>query len=357
MKEKEKYKYDAFISYKRKGGTPWAELVYLALNKVAGKEVWKDTVNLRSGTIEKWRESITSAIQKSKNVIVILFPEINDIIKEKDDPFLEELDIALEESKRRRINIIPFYVEGPTTAEDNFSVVYGKLPENIDTITSREHNQGCKFYPNNPDTWINGLLNCLISTETVLESYCYRVQVNAHCKIMTVYDQDEPDSTERKKTLNSGECYNDFWIPQKGGLLKLRFESEKEIKYKVTIDTNLSKENNSIERESEAIFYTQSQNPYSGYLCGIRIVDHRIIIDIEWDSLEMQKTIKKFDYKIGYTKEFNEREDVDKEECAKRQFNTNIELEHKTTPPTVIPEGETQGHDYKMDLEDYKNVR
>lgn len=303
MKENEKYKYDAFISYKRKGGTAWAELVYLALNKVAGKKVWKDTENLISGTVEKWRGSISAAIQSSKNVIVIMFPEINKIIKEKDDPFMEEIDIALEESKRRRINIIPFYVEGPTSAEDDFSNVYGKLPENINTISSSEHNQGCKFYPYNTDTWINGLLNCLISTEAVLDSYCYRVQVNAHCRLMTVYDQDDDSKNKKIITLNSGECYNDFWIPQKGGLLRLRFESEKEIKYKVTIDTNLSKGNNSMERESEAIFYTQSLNPYSGYLCGIRKVDHRIIIDIEWDSLEMQKIIKKYDGNILSYKE------------------------------------------------------
>ena len=32
-------KYDAFISYKRNGGTAWAELVYLALKKIKKKMI------------------------------------------------------------------------------------------------------------------------------------------------------------------------------------------------------------------------------------------------------------------------------------------------------------------------------
>ena len=35
-------RYDVFISYKRKGGTPRAELLYLGLTKISKKKVYID---------------------------------------------------------------------------------------------------------------------------------------------------------------------------------------------------------------------------------------------------------------------------------------------------------------------------
>ena len=55
---KKDFKYDVFISYKRKGGTPWAELLFLALDKIAGKRVFIDRHGLKGGFDKKWESSI-----------------------------------------------------------------------------------------------------------------------------------------------------------------------------------------------------------------------------------------------------------------------------------------------------------
>ena len=84
---KRKIKYDVFISYKRRGGTPWAELLFLALAKIKKKRVFIDRDGLGGGTFKKWKTAINEAIESSANVIVVVFPGIQDVIKDKDDFF------------------------------------------------------------------------------------------------------------------------------------------------------------------------------------------------------------------------------------------------------------------------------
>ncbi len=63
-----KDRYDVFISYKRKGGTPWAELLYLALTKISKKKVYIDWEGIKSGTTETWKQIIIKAISMSNNM-------------------------------------------------------------------------------------------------------------------------------------------------------------------------------------------------------------------------------------------------------------------------------------------------
>lgn len=85
------FKYDVFISYKRKGGTPWAELLYIVIDKIIGKKVFIDRDNLESGTDKEWEDEIFKAIESSMNVVVIIFPEIHEVISPKKDFFIKEL--------------------------------------------------------------------------------------------------------------------------------------------------------------------------------------------------------------------------------------------------------------------------
>lgn len=71
-----KHRYDVFISYKRKGATPWAELLYLALTRIAKKRVYIDWEGIKSGTTETWKQNIVNAIAMSNNIVVpiVSFP-------------------------------------------------------------------------------------------------------------------------------------------------------------------------------------------------------------------------------------------------------------------------------------------
>ena len=63
-------RYDVFISYKRKGGAPWAKLLYLALTRVSKKKVFIDWEGIKSGTTETWSNYSANAslpLQTVKN--------------------------------------------------------------------------------------------------------------------------------------------------------------------------------------------------------------------------------------------------------------------------------------------------
>ena len=96
---KKSFKYDVFISYKRKGGTPWAELLFLALEKIVGKKVFIDRHKLIGGTDKTWEERINDAIENSINVVVVIFPGIQDVTSDNDD-FMKEIAKALKGRKK-----------------------------------------------------------------------------------------------------------------------------------------------------------------------------------------------------------------------------------------------------------------
>lgn len=84
---KGKDRYDVFISYKRKGATSWAELLYLALTRISKKRVYVDWEGIKSGTTETWKQNIVNAITMSNNIVVPIFWGIQDVVTETDDNF------------------------------------------------------------------------------------------------------------------------------------------------------------------------------------------------------------------------------------------------------------------------------
>lgn len=295
---KKSFKYDVFISYKRNGGTPWAELLFLVLDKIAGKRVFIDRHGLKGGMYKKWESSINEAIENSINVVVVVFPGIQNVIKEKDDVFVKEIAKALKEKENRIINIIPFYVEGLSSELIHSSDQYLSLPDELKTITSPDY-ADISFSPKYKYAWIDVLLDSLISETEILEETCYRVQVNAISK-MIVYDDSHSMKDESKDKIRSLD-YNGadtiYWVEKNNGYLVLRFEAEDGYKYMVTIDTT-DKYNESKTPKEYAAYYNLKGGvfPSDGIF---RVIDDTIILTIDWDIIKSQKSNKRVERILG----------------------------------------------------------
>ena len=101
-------KYDVFISYKRKGGSGWAEMIRLGLivyQSMSKEQIFMDVHNCSSD----WKVKLEEVIKNANNVIVVISKDFEKQINanQSDDVWLYELDIAL----RYRRNIIPFCVD------------------------------------------------------------------------------------------------------------------------------------------------------------------------------------------------------------------------------------------------------
>lgn len=288
---KKSFKYDVFISYKRKGGTPWAELLFLALDKIAGKRVFIDRHGLKGGFDKKWESSINEAIESSVNVVVVVFPGIQDVITEKDDFFIKEIAKALDEKGKRRLNIIPFYVEGLSSELVHSSNQYKGLPNELITITSPDY-EDVKFDYKHPYAWIDDLVsNGLISEDDILEEYCYRIQVNALAK-MIVYDDSHSINKNSKDKIRSLE-YNGadtiYWIEKDNGYIVLRFEAEDGCKYKVTIDTTYHNESKTPRENSAYYNLKEGSSPSDGIF---RMAGDTIILTVDWDMIKLLRSEK-----------------------------------------------------------------
>lgn len=278
------FKYDVFISYKRNGGTPWAELLYIVVDKIIGKNVFIDRNNLESGTDKDWENDIFDAIRSSLNVVVVVFPGIQDVLYKRKDFFIRELQEAIRESKERRINIIPFYVDGISSAEISSSTIYNKLPSALKRITSPKHND-LRFNPENTDAWINKLKKSLISQETVLYSFCYLVQVSPDCK-MSVYDDSSLAKDRERKLIGNGDQTH-FWLAKKNDILVLRFVAEDGSKYKVTINTSVF-EFNKTPKKQEAYYYLQEGKELPRPDGIITMISQNVIrLGINWNIIKM----------------------------------------------------------------------
>lgn len=295
---KKNFKYDVFISYKRKGGTPWAELLFLALDKIAGKRVFIDRHGLKGGLDKKWEDSINEAIENSINVVVVVFPGIQDVIVEKDDFFIKEIAKALNERNNRRLNIIPFYVEGLSSEEIHSSDQYKGLPDEFKTVTSPDY-EDISFDPKHPYAWIDDLVsNALISEADILEEYCYRIQVNALSK-MIVYDDShsiENKSKDKIRNLDYNGADTIYWIEKNNGYIVLRFEAEDGSKYTVTIDTTYQNESKT-PRENSAYYNLKERFfPSDGLF---RMTGDTIILTVDWDMIKLLRSEKAAARTIG----------------------------------------------------------
>lgn len=288
---KKSFKYDAFISYKRKGGTPWAELLFWALDKIAKKRVFIDRYGLIAGN--DWEESINRAIEDSINVVVIIFPGIQDVIKDKDDCFIKEITKALDEKNKKGLKIIPFYVEGLSSKVIQTDILYEGIPEALKTITAPNY-QDLIFNPEFPDEWSKRLFNALKPEEEILKEIlkesCYEVRVNALCK-MSVYDEDaSSEDNNRKRKLKGNGDYTTFWVGKSDDVLILRF-SDADNKYKVTINTSQAPIEDSWVKDYEARFYTRRPHSYND-MCRIKD-DGVIVVTLEWNYIKLLREEKK----------------------------------------------------------------
>lgn len=272
------FKYDVFISYKRKGGTPWAELLFLALDKIAGKRVFIDRHSLRGGS--EWEILINEAIESSVNVIVVIFPGIQDVIKGEDDDFIKEIVKALYEKEKRRLKIIPFYVEGLSSKIIHSSDQYKGLHKDLLNITSTAI-QDVIFDDKHPYTWIDDLVKALKSEEEFFKEYCYRIQVNALAK-MTVHD----GSHIKKMNKYESEV---FWLEKENAYLVLRFEASDGYKYMVEIDT-ANQNQSKTPREYSAYYNLKEGDIHPDGL--ISKDGDTIILTVDWDMIKLRRSEK-----------------------------------------------------------------
>ena len=97
---------DVFISYRRKNGFYPAMLIYKLL-KEKGKNPFLDMKTLRSG---EYKEYIYRYIEKCEAVVVILTEGCLEPRKEE-DVWIEEIEKATQEKKKRQLKIIPIMID------------------------------------------------------------------------------------------------------------------------------------------------------------------------------------------------------------------------------------------------------
>lgn len=288
-----KIKYDVFISYKRRGGTPWAELLFLALAKIKKKRVFIDRDGLGGGTFKKWKTAINEAIESSANVIVVVFPGIQDVIKDKDDFFIAEIAKALNEKDQRKLNIIPFYVDGLSSQVIQSDDKYESLPSEVKEITSRDYND-VSFDSKYPDAWIDYLVSrVLIPEDNILEEYCYRVQVNAYGKTTVYNELVRSDNKSKGIKLKKG-ADTSYWIEKKGGSLRLRFEdgeNNQDSAYIVTIDTK--DQSMSKIPSVNSVYYNIKDGSFPAADGIFDMVGDTIFLTIDWSVIDFYRSLER----------------------------------------------------------------
>lgn len=284
--------YDAFISYKRNGGTAWAELLFLALEKIKRKHIYIDRHSIKGG--EDWETSLLTAIGSSANIIVIVFPEMQSMRYKTNDVFVMEIKEALKIREKRNesgsdLRIIPFYVEGLSSEKIRSSDSYKHLPKELREITSTGI-QDMLFDSEYPDAWIDKLSKSLLSKETIMAQTHYMVQINPLCD-MTVYDDVEAN---KKRKLKAHGNTTAFWVRKQSDRLILHFVANNGNDYMVTIDTSTAgKDNISWFDEYQAYFYVQSNKENTGGVVRFDKETCKIIVGVQWnlDKLSMSGTL------------------------------------------------------------------
>lgn len=100
---------NVFISYKRDGGSGWAEMVRLGLLLYGNGEFNSENLYMDvHSNSQEWHKNIIDLIKKCVNVVVVIHKGFEDSIHEDDDIWLEEIETAY---KYKRA-IIPFFVDG-----------------------------------------------------------------------------------------------------------------------------------------------------------------------------------------------------------------------------------------------------
>lgn len=111
-------KYDAFISYRRDGGSETARLVQMGLKSIANKNCFLDVDELETG---KFDTKLLEIISSTLNFILILSPNSLDRCNDSEDWLTKEISTAIVSGR----NIIPIIKDGFTFDSLNY------LPDSI----------------------------------------------------------------------------------------------------------------------------------------------------------------------------------------------------------------------------------
>lgn len=109
---------NVFISYKRDGGSSWAEVVRMGLllygqtkyGKFCDENIKMDV----HSNSQDWRKEIVSHIKKCVNIVVIIHKGFERSLHADEDIWLEEIKLAIHHKRA----IIPFFVDGLIVDED-----------------------------------------------------------------------------------------------------------------------------------------------------------------------------------------------------------------------------------------------
>ena len=122
-------KFDVFISYKRDGGSVWAELIRAILVHKYHLNVFLDVETLQGG---EWPPQLDDGIRESCNIIMVLTEGLEKKIKLDEDVFVQEIMHAREYGKP----IIPFYALGCGLS----NIIESKeIPSIIKDVVSEQH--------------------------------------------------------------------------------------------------------------------------------------------------------------------------------------------------------------------------
>lgn len=137
--------FDVFISYKRDGGSGWAEMLRLALIVYKGIPQERIFMDVHGGCGSDFKEKIKYSISNTTNVIVIFSKDFQNHINidESKDVWLYELGLAVE----HRRSIIPFIVDN-IKREDILklqipAIIYNILEKNTCIHYNHDMPEGC----------------------------------------------------------------------------------------------------------------------------------------------------------------------------------------------------------------------
>ena len=242
--EKTHLKYDAFISYKRHGGLGWAELVWVTLSNKQ-KNIFIDH-SVSSGTQHRLWDELRKEIDRSMNVIVVIFEGIQDVLKPQNDVFLQELRYAYKTKK----NIIPFYVDGLSSSIIKSEKRFQTIPSILKKIASGKHSDICYIHGKSLD-WADNLIKSFQSKEEVLQKTHYLVEIQTN-KISTflVWGKDGEEIVEAGKKMPYWVDYTRDFVCE----LSIPVDNEeKPIRYKVVVDPQSSEPYKSGYKERKCI--------------------------------------------------------------------------------------------------------
>lgn len=181
-------KYDVFISYKRDGGSVWAELLRAILEHKYHLKAFLDVKNMKAG---EWPAQLDEELRNSGNVIIILFKGIGKKIKSENDIFIQEIEHA----KKYNIPIIPFC----TLDCDFTSIIKSKdIPSVIKNVVSEQHSIVKYNHTNSEETY--DLLRKQLNVRIELKISSIHGSCSMSCQI-----NEEPKG--ESKEINENENY------------------------------------------------------------------------------------------------------------------------------------------------------